>query len=171
MALVTSVPARQCGSPIARDRRSHARVQGRWRPRARGTREGARPMDLTDIHRALERLDAVLGAAQAALDEAPALREARHAYLEAYAEARSAQGPPARDATTAGRLAAAQDALTHLEQTQAQRREDVRTQVHRAAELLEAAQATLLKAERQGAGAGGGAGGGRGLAPARPEDG
>ncbi len=64
-------------------------------------------MDLTDIHRALERLDAVLAAAQAALDEDPALPEARHAYLEAYAEARSAQGPPARDATTAGRLAAA----------------------------------------------------------------
>ena len=105
-------------------------------------------MDLTDIHRALERLDAVLAAAQAALDEDPALPEARQAYLEAYAEARSAQGPPARDATTAGRLAAARDALTHLEQTQAQRREDVRTQVHRA-ELLEAAQAALLKAERQ----------------------
>jgi len=95
-------------------------------------------MDLTDIHRALERLDAVLAAAQAALDEDPALPEARHAYLEAYAEARSAQGPPARDATTAGRLAAARDALTHLEQTQAKRREDVRTQVHRAAELLDA---------------------------------
>ena len=71
------------------------------------------------------------------------------ADLEAYAEARSAQGHPARDATTAGRLAAARDALTHLEQTQAKRREDVRTQVHLAAELLEAAQATLLKAERQ----------------------
>src|SRR4029453_5672095 len=106
-------------------------------------------MDFTVFHRALAGLDAVLGAAQAALDEDPALPEARHAYLEAYAEARSAQGPPARDATTAGRLAAAQDALTHLEQTQAQRREDVRTQVHRAAELLEAAQAALLKAERQ----------------------
>jgi hypothetical protein len=106
-------------------------------------------MDLTDIHRALERLDAVLAAAQAALDEDPALPEARHAYLEAYAEARSAQGHPARDATTAGRLAAARDALTHLEQTQAKRREDVRTQVHMAAELLEAAHAALLKAERQ----------------------
>ena len=106
-------------------------------------------MDLTDIHRALERLDAVLAAAQAALDEDPALPEARQAYLEAYAEAHSAQGPPARDATTAGRLAAARDALTHLEQTQAKRREDVRTQVHLAAELLEAAQAALLKAERQ----------------------
>jgi hypothetical protein len=105
-------------------------------------------MDLTDIHRALERLDAVLAAAQAALVEDPALPEARHAYLEAYA-ARSAQGHPARDATIAGRLTAARDALTHLEQTQAQRREDVRTQVHRAAELLEAAQAALLKAERQ----------------------
>jgi hypothetical protein len=102
-------------------------------------------MDLTDIHRALERLDAVLAAAQAALDEDPALPEARQAYLEAYAEARSAQGHPAGDS----RLAAARDALTHLEQTQAQRREDVRTQVHRAAELLEAAQAALLKAERQ----------------------
>jgi tRNA U34 5-carboxymethylaminomethyl modifying GTPase MnmE/TrmE len=105
-------------------------------------------MDLTDIHRALERLDAVLAAAQAALDEDPALPEARQAYLEAYAEARSAQGHSARAATT-GRLAAARDALTHLEQTQAKRREDVRTQVHRAAELLEAAQAALLKAERQ----------------------
>jgi hypothetical protein len=93
-------------------------------------------MDLTDIHRALERLDAVLVAAHAALDEDPALPEARHAYLEAYAEAHSAQGHPARDATTAGRLAAARDALTHLEQTQAKRREDVRTQVHRATELL-----------------------------------
>jgi hypothetical protein len=102
-------------------------------------------MDLTDIHRALERLDAVLVAAQAALDEDPALPEARQAYLEAYAEARSAQGHPARAATTAGRLAAARDALTHLEQTQAKRREDVRTQVHRAAELLEAAHAALLK--------------------------
>jgi hypothetical protein len=40
-------------------------------------------MDLTDIHRALERLDAVLGAAHAALDEDPALLEARQAYLEA----------------------------------------------------------------------------------------
>jgi hypothetical protein len=39
-------------------------------------------MDLTDIHRALERLDAVLAAAQAALDEDPALPEARHAYLD-----------------------------------------------------------------------------------------
>ena len=106
-------------------------------------------MDFTVIHRALERLDAVLGAAQAALGEDPALPAARHAYLEAYVEARSAQGPPARDATTAERLAAARDALTHLEQTQAQRREDVRTQVHLAAELLEAAQAALLKAERQ----------------------
>jgi DNA/RNA endonuclease G (NUC1) len=105
-------------------------------------------MDLTDIHRALERLDAVLAAAQAALDEDPALPEARQAYLEAYAEARSAQGHSARAATT-GRLAAARDALTHLEQTQAKRREDVRTQVHMAAELLEAAQAALLKAERQ----------------------
>jgi hypothetical protein len=102
-------------------------------------------MDLTDIHRALERLDAVLAAAQAALDEDPALPAARQAYLEAYAEARSAQGHPVGDS----RLAAARDALTHLEQTQAQRREDVRTQVHRAAELLEAAQAALLKAERQ----------------------
>lgn len=59
-------------------------------------------MDLTDIHRALERLDAVLVAAQAALDEDPALPEARQAYLEAYAEARSAQGPPARDAPQSG---------------------------------------------------------------------
>ena len=42
-------------------------------------------MDLTDIHRALERLDAVLVAAHAALDEDPALPEARQAYLEAYA--------------------------------------------------------------------------------------
>jgi hypothetical protein len=106
-------------------------------------------MDLTVIHRALERLDAVLGAAQAALGEDPALPAARQAYLEAYAEARSAQGPPARDATTAERLAAARDALAHLEQTQAKRREDVRTQVYLAAELLEAAQAALLKAERQ----------------------
>jgi len=39
-------------------------------------------MDLTDIHRALERLDAVLAAAQAALDEDPALPEARQAYLD-----------------------------------------------------------------------------------------
>ena len=106
-------------------------------------------MDFTVIHRALERLDAVLGAAQAALGEDPALPAARQAYLEAYAEARSAQGPPARDATTAERLAAARVALAHLEQAQAQRREDVRTQVHLAAELLEAAQAALLKAERQ----------------------
>src|SRR3954470_21277958 len=118
-------------------------------------------MDLTDIHRALERLDAVLAAAHAALDEDPALPEARHAYLEAYAEARSAQGPPAREATTAGRLTAARDALTHLEQTQAKRREDVRTQAHMAAELLEAAQATLLKAERQAGAPEGGPGGGR----------
>ena len=58
-------------------------------------------MDLTDMHRALERLDAVLVAPQAALDENPALPAARHAYLEAYAEARSAQGHPARAATTA----------------------------------------------------------------------
>src|SRR5215216_1364433 len=93
MVPVTSVPARKCGSPIARDRRSHAKVQGRWRARARGTREGERPMDLTDIHRALERLDAVLGAAHAALDEDPALLEARQAYLEAYAEAREGDAP------------------------------------------------------------------------------
>ena len=106
-------------------------------------------MDFTVIHRALERLDTVLGAAQAALGEDPALPAARQAYLEAYVEARSAQGHPARDATTAERLAAARAALTHLEQTQAQRREDVRTQAHRAVELLEAAQAALLKAERQ----------------------
>ena len=39
-------------------------------------------MDLTDIHRALERLDAVLAAAHAALDEDPALPEARQAYLD-----------------------------------------------------------------------------------------
>ena len=50
-------------------------------------------MDLTDIHHALERLDAVLAAAQAALGEDPALPAAQQAYLEAYAEARSAQGP------------------------------------------------------------------------------
>src|SRR4030095_17123540 len=92
----------------------------------------------------------MLVAARAARVEDPALPEARQAYLEAYAEARSAQGHPARDATTAGRLAAARDALTHLEQTEAQRREDVRTQVHMAAELLEAAHAALLKAERPG---------------------
>jgi hypothetical protein len=41
----------------------------------------------------------VLGAAHAALDEDPALLEAKQAYLEAYVEARSAQGHPARDAT------------------------------------------------------------------------
>jgi len=103
-------------------------------------------MDLTDMHRALERLDAVLVAPQAALDENPALPAARHAYLEAYAEARSAQGHPARAATTAERLAAAQDTLAHLEQTQAKRREDVRTQMHMAAELLEAAQAARREA-------------------------
>ena len=39
-------------------------------------------MDLTDIHRALERLNAVLAAAQAALDEDPALPEARQSYLD-----------------------------------------------------------------------------------------